>query len=72
MSDITEQFEFTQVAWVGNAAFPRKGTGMDPVLSLHPNLTAPLTIRWQDGAGGRTGNRADFDFWASVILQDGA
>ncbi|MFC0410885.1 Dyp-type peroxidase [Roseomonas elaeocarpi] len=73
MSNITEQFEFTQAGWANNSNFPTGNAGVDPVLGQRPNPAAPPNTHWQDGtvAGGRTGHEAQFDFKTSVTLLGG-
>ncbi|WP_160005691.1 Dyp-type peroxidase [Rhizobium sp. 18055] len=67
MSDIAEQFEFTQSAWANNTNFKIQNTGVDPVIGQQPN--GPADIAWTDAI---TASSAMFDFKAAVKLMGGA
>ncbi len=67
MSDISEQFEFTQSAWANNTDFQIPNTGVDPVIGQQSNGAAD--IGWTDA---RTAATAQFDFKTAVKLMGGA
>lgn len=68
MADISEQFEFTQAAWAGNADFELGGTGIDGVIGQQDNRPGTTDLAWRDPVGGAT---ADFDFKTSIRLLGG-
>jgi Dyp-type peroxidase family len=68
MTSLTEQFEFTQAAWVNNADFVRPGVGVDGVLSQRPAGQKKSETTWTDGCSGKSGQ---FDFKTAVKLKGG-
>jgi Dyp-type peroxidase family len=67
MSDIENQFEFTQASWANNGGFVGPNTGIDPVIGQGSN--GPNDIMWPDGFGNP--NKAKFDFKGFVTLKGG-
>lgn len=67
MSNISEQFEFTQSAWANNVDFKNQNTAVDPVIGQQPN--GPGDIDWTDA---RTASTAQFDFKTAIKLMGGA
>ncbi len=68
MSDISEQFEFTQAAWAGNVNFENDETGIDGVIGQRDNRPGTRDVKWKDAYAGL---EADFDFKTSVRLMGG-
>lgn len=72
MSNINEQFEFTQSAWANNRAFPfpvPPMRGVDPVIAQTANGADPDELRWTDPVSAHT--TASVDFQQSVTLMGG-
>ncbi len=70
MSDINEQFEFTQSAWANNPNFPDADIGIDVVIGQPKNPPPAAHNAWED-AWSNPFRMATFDFQQSVTLMGG-
>lgn len=68
MSNVAEQFEFTQAGWAGNPGFAGHDTGIDGVIGQRSNAPGTPQTRWGDGCSGKS---ADFDFTTHIRLLGG-
>lgn len=68
MSNVAEQFEFTQVAWAGNTTFVERGTGADIVIGQRGNTPGTSETHWLETCSGRSG---DHDVKVHVKLKGG-
>ena len=68
MSNIAEQFEFTQAAWAGNADFVAPGVGIDPVIGQRLNAPGTSQVKWHDEKSGHDGV---YDFKTHIRLLGG-
>ena len=68
MSNIAEQFEFTQAVWAGNKDFVAPGTGTDIVIGQRGNTSGTPETHWSEKCSGKSG---DHDAKVHVRLMGG-